>query len=112
VASQRNGTLYTGSTDDILRRAWEHREKRLGGFTAKYDVSMLVWYEEHASRGDAFRRERRIKDWRRVWKLQLIEAENPDWRDLYFDLVGPALPGDAPVTSDVRPMGAGSASGS
>ena len=89
VASQRNGTLYTGSTDDIRKRSYEHREKVRPGFTAKYGVSILVWYEQHESRESAFRRERQIKEWRRVWKLRLIEEDNPTWRDLYEEL-GPA----------------------
>jgi putative endonuclease len=87
VASKRNGTLYTGSTDDIINRVTEHREKVRPGFTAKYGVSMLVWYEAHGSREAAFRRERQIKEWRRVWKLRLIEDHNPTWRDLYGDLL-------------------------
>jgi predicted GIY-YIG superfamily endonuclease len=89
LASQRNGTIYTGSTDDLINRVREHREKLRPGFTAKYDVTTLVWYEWHESRETAFRRERRIKEWRRSWKLQLIEAANPTWRDLYEDLAGP-----------------------
>jgi putative endonuclease len=86
VASKRNGTLYTGSTDSIVRRAYEHREKLRPGFTARYGVSTLVWYEPHDTRDGAFRRERQIKEWRRVWKLRLIEEHNPTWRDLYDDL--------------------------
>ena len=86
LANQRNGTLYTGSTDDIARRAWEHREKALKGFTAKYGVTRLVWYEIHGSRDTAFARERAIKKWNREWKLKLIERLNPSWRDLYEDL--------------------------
>lgn len=86
VASKRNGTLYTGSTDSIARRAYEHREKVRRGFTAKYGVSLLVWYEPHDTREGAFRRERQIKEWRRTWKLRLIEEANPTWRDLYEDL--------------------------
>ena len=86
VASKRNGTLYAGSTDSIVRRAYEHREKLRLGFTAKYGVSLLVWFEAHDTREGAFRRERQIKEWRRVWKLRLIEESNPTWRDLYVDL--------------------------
>jgi predicted GIY-YIG superfamily endonuclease len=87
VASRRNGTLYTGSTDDLAKRIWEHRDKIRPGFTAKYGVSTLVWYEWHETREGAFRRERQIKEWRRVWKLQLIERRNPTWRDLYGEVV-------------------------
>ena len=86
VASQRNGTLYVGSTDDLIRRTEEHRHHALGGFTAKHGCTMLVWYEVHESRDEAFKRERRIKEWRRSWKLMLIEAPNPTWRDLFTEL--------------------------
>ena len=86
LASQRNGTLYTGSTDDLSKRVFDHKEKVRPGFTAKYGVHMLVWFESFEMRESAFRRERQIKEWRRAWKLRLIEASNPDWRDLYDDL--------------------------
>ncbi|SJM60953.1 hypothetical protein FM111_07935 [Brevundimonas diminuta 3F5N] len=82
LAGRRNGTLYTGSTDDLLKRVVEHRETLRGGFTARYDVSRLVWYEHHGTRDEAFRRERQIKEWRREWKLDLIERMNPAWDDL------------------------------
>ena len=83
VASRRNGTLYTGSTDDLLKRVAQHRDKTFAGFTAKYDVHMLVWFEVHETGEAAFRRERQIKKWNRSWKLQLIEKQNPEWRDLF-----------------------------
>ncbi|MEO0879219.1 MAG: GIY-YIG nuclease family protein [Pseudomonadota bacterium] len=86
LASSRNGTLYTGSTDDIRRRVWEHREKIRAGFTAKYQVDKLVWYEAHNSREEARLRENRIKKWNRAWKLRLIEEMNPEWIDLYETL--------------------------
>jgi len=86
MASGRNGTLYTGSTDDLARRAWEHRNGAVPGFTANYGVKLLVWFEAHESREAAFRRERRIKEWKRQWKLELIERSNPGWRDLYETL--------------------------
>jgi putative endonuclease len=82
LASRRNGTLYTGSTDDLARRILLHREKAYPGFTAKYDVQNLVWYETHESREAAFRRERQIKEWKRAWKIEMIERFNPGWRDL------------------------------
>ncbi|MBL0967581.1 MAG: GIY-YIG nuclease family protein [Brevundimonas sp.] len=85
VASQRNGTLYTGSTDSVLSRTRQHREKRFPGFTARYGCSILVWYERHPTRHAAFVRERQIKKWNRVWKLELIERVNPGWRDLFAD---------------------------
>ncbi len=86
VASRRNGTLYTGMTDDLRRRSHEHRTREIRGFTAKHGCTILVWFETHETRGGAFRRERQIKEWKRAWKLELIERENPDWRDLQDDL--------------------------
>ena len=87
LASRRNGTLYIGMTDDIGRRVWEHKEGVRPGFTKKYGVKLLVWSEVHDSRESAFIRERQIKKWNRAWKLKLIEQQNPEWRDLYFELV-------------------------
>ena len=86
VASQRNGTLYIGSTDDLIARISQHKTGAFGGFTARYGVTQLVWFEIHGSRDDAFRRERQLKKWKRRWKLQLIDESNPDWTDL-FDTV-------------------------
>ena len=83
LASKRNGTLYIGMTDDLVRRVWEHRQATVEGFTKTYDVKTLVWFEQHASRESAFARERQMKKWNRAWKLREIERENPDWRDLY-----------------------------
>ena len=85
LASQRNGTLYLGYTDDIFRRVTEHKAKSLGGFTARYGVDRLVWYELHESREGAWTREHQMKKWRRAWKLELIERFNPAWRDLFED---------------------------
>jgi putative endonuclease len=85
LASGRNGTLYTGSTDNLFGRTRDHKAKRFSGFTAKYNVDRLVWFELHGSRDDAWRRERSIKKWNRAWKLALIERSNPDWRDLSDD---------------------------
>lgn len=86
LASRRNGTLYTGSTDDLSRRVWEHKEKIRPGFTSKYGVTMLVWCEAIETREAAMIRERQIKKWERAWKLRLIEDMNPDWNDLYLTL--------------------------
>jgi putative endonuclease len=86
LASGRNGTLYVGVTNDLSRRVWEHREKQLKGFTAKYDVTKLAWYAEHGEIDQAILHEKRLKRWRREWKLRLIEAENPQWLDLYETL--------------------------
>ena len=88
VASRRNGTLYTGSTDNLIKRINEHREKRRDGFTARYGVAVLVWFEVHESRQAAFQRERQIKEWKRHWKLELIERQNPGWVDLFDTLPG------------------------
>lgn len=85
MASGRNGTLYLGVTGNLPRRIYEHREGLLPGFTRKYGVDILVWYEPHGDMGAAIAREKEIKKWRRAWKLALIEAKNPDWRDLYLD---------------------------
>ena len=86
LASQRNGTLYVGSTVDLSRRVWEHKEGALPGFTRDYGVTRLVWYEGFETAIEARHREYAIKKWRRAWKLRLIEEMNPDWRDLYFEL--------------------------
>lgn len=87
LASQRNGTLYTGYTDDLASRVWQHREKvRPDSFTARHDVLKLVWYEAFEERGGAWSRERRIKKWRRAWKIELIERQNPGWHDLYEEI--------------------------
>ena len=86
LASQRNGTLYIGSTDSLVRRVGEHREGLIPGFTSRYRVKCLVWYEAFETRDDAFRRERQMKVWRRAWKIELIEKTNPGWRDLYTEI--------------------------
>ena len=82
VASKRNGTLYIGVTNNLPRRIYEHKNKRIPGFTAKYSLSCLVYYEEFDSITNAIRREKQLKKWNRAWKLQLIERVNPDWIDL------------------------------
>ena len=87
LSSGRNGTLYTGSTEDLINRTAEHRDKLRQGFTARYGVDFLVWYEIHDTRENAFIRERQIKKWNRAWKLELIERTNPSWRDLLEDLL-------------------------
>jgi putative endonuclease len=86
LASQRNGTLYVGATSDLARRVYEHKEGALEGFTKDYGVHNLVFYEFHETMSDALTREKRIKKWRRQWKISLIEQNNPQWRDLYQDL--------------------------
>jgi putative endonuclease len=86
VCDTRHGTLYTGVTSDLARRIWEHRTGAVAGFTRRYGLKHLVWYELHATMEDAIVREKRIKAWNRGWKVKLIERMNPTWRDLYEDL--------------------------
>ena len=87
LASRRNGTLYTGVTSDLVQRVWQHKNDLGQGFTRKYRVHTLVWYEPHATMESAITREKAIKEWKRAWKLELIEAFNPEWRDLYEEIV-------------------------
>ena len=87
MASRPRGTLYVGVTNDIARRAWEHREGVVAGFTKRYRLKTLVYVEEHLSAAEAIRRERRLKHWNRAWKVALIEKTNPGWDDLYATLV-------------------------
>jgi putative endonuclease len=87
LASKRNGTLYIGVTSDLAKRIWEHRNNMVEGFTKRYGVRHLVWYELHESMESAIQREKRLKEWKRVWKLELIERTSPDWRDLYHTIV-------------------------
>ncbi|MFC5423487.1 GIY-YIG nuclease family protein [Bosea eneae] len=83
LASRRDGTLYLGVTRDLARRVHEHKSKILPGFSQKYGVDRLVWYEEYPTAVEAIEREKDIKKWRRQWKVNLIEESNPDWADLY-----------------------------
>jgi putative endonuclease len=87
LASRRNGTLYIGMTDNLARRIWEHQSGAIPGFTKKYGVKTLVWYELHETRESAFQRDRQLKKWNRAWKLELIERSNPNWSDLVADLI-------------------------
>lgn len=87
LASKRNGTLYVGLTSDLRGRVRAHKQKLVQGFTKKYGVDRLVWYETHDSKDEALLREKRIKKWHRAWKLELIEARNPFWEDLYESLI-------------------------
>ncbi len=89
MASQRNGTLYTGVTSDLLNRGLEHRQHRGSAFAAKYGCTCLVWWEQFADMRSAIAREKDIKLWRRAWKIALIEKTNPSWRDLYQDFLLP-----------------------
>ena len=83
LASKQNGTLYVGVTNDLIRRIWEHKHDLVDGFTKKYGVHILVYYEVHTTMTEAIRREKQIKKWYRDWKIRLIEEENPDWQDLW-----------------------------
>ena len=83
LASKRNGTLYTGVTSNLIQRVWQHKHDVIQGFTRKYNVKTLVYYEVHENAESALTREKKIKRWRRSWKLDLIENSNPGWRDLY-----------------------------
>ena len=85
LASGFHGTLYTGVTSDLPGRIWQHREEITKGFTSHYGVKRLVWFEVHETMEGAIRREKSIKRWRRQWKIELIEKENPTWRDLAED---------------------------
>jgi putative endonuclease len=87
LASRRYGTLYTGVTSDLVKRAWQHREKLVDGFTKQYDAGKLVWYEIHEDVLAAITREKQIKKWNRAWKIRLIQEQNPRWDDLYASLV-------------------------
>ncbi|HEX4694000.1 GIY-YIG nuclease family protein [Sphingomonas sp.] len=89
MASRRNGTIYLGSTDDLIRRAWEHREGLVEGFTKRHGCKLLVWYEQHGDLASARLRERRMREWNRAWKLREIEGMNPEWEDLYERIARP-----------------------
>ena len=86
LASKPNGTLYVGVTSNIARRVWEHKNNVIEGFTKKYNIHLLVYYEIHATMPDAILREKQIKHWNRVWKIKLIQQMNSEWRDLYEDI--------------------------
>ncbi|HPG61041.1 MAG TPA: GIY-YIG nuclease family protein [Casimicrobium sp.] len=88
LASQRNGTRYTGVTSDLVKRVYEHKHDLADGFTRRYGVKMLVWYELTTDIGSAIQREKQIKKWNRLWKLRLVDQNNPEWRDLYSHIVG------------------------
>ena len=87
LASQPGGTLYVGVTNDLVRRAYEHRNGIVPGFTKRYDIKRVVYYEPHDSIQAAIQREKNIKHWPREWKIDLIVSLNPNWRDLYDDIV-------------------------
>ena len=83
LASRKDGAIYLGITNDLVRRVYEHRTKAVRGFTSKYNVERLVWFEVYDDPVSAISREKELKKWKREWKIRLIEAQNPDWSDLY-----------------------------
>jgi len=83
LASRKDGAIYIGVTNDIVRRVYDHRTKAVPGFTSKYNITRLVWFEIYDDPISEISREKELKKWRRAWKVQLIEAQNPDWNDLY-----------------------------
>ena len=85
LASECYGTLYVGVTSDLVKRIWQHRQGLADGFTRKYKVKRLVWFETHVDIIEAITREKQLKKWARAWKVALIQENNPDWRDLYDD---------------------------
>lgn len=87
LASKKNGTLYIGVTNDLIKRVWEHKQKLIEGFTKTYAVDKLVYYEATASIESAITREKQLKNWHRQWKINLITGKNPEWRDLYEEII-------------------------
>ena len=87
LASERNGTIYIGVTSDLVKRAWEHKNDTVDGFTKRYGVHRLVYYELHGDMLAAITREKQLKKWNRAWKLELIEEKNPEWKDLWDEIV-------------------------
>jgi putative endonuclease len=86
TANRYRGTIYIGVTSDLWSRIHDHKNKRFGGFTAEYDIVLLVWYEHHSQMDDAIRREKQLKKWNRDWKIRIIEEMNPDWLDLHDEI--------------------------
>ena len=87
LASTRNGTLYIGSTSNLVQRIHQHKTKAVGSFTKRYAVDRLVWFERHECAASMVTRERQLKDWNREWKIRLIETSNPTWKDLYGEIL-------------------------
>ena len=88
LATGKRGTLYIGVTSDLVARTWQHREHVVDGFTKRYKVTMLAWYELHGTMESAIQREKQLKKWNREWKLRLVSESNPEWRDLWNDIIG------------------------
>ena len=87
LASRENGTLYIGITSNLIKRVWEHKNYVVRGFTDKYNVTLLVYYEQFTDVNEAITREKRLKSWNRDWKIELIESKNPKWKDLYEEII-------------------------
>jgi putative endonuclease len=102
MASRRNGTLYIGVTSDLVRQAYEHREGLVGGFTKRYGVRLLVYYEIHEEVGAAIEREKNLKKWNRAWKVRAIEERNPDWIELYPSIASQIVPEAPPSNASAR----------
>ena len=108
LASEHNGTLYIGVTSDLIQRVWQHKESLADGFTKQYGVKMLVWYEQHETMESAIAKEKAMKKWLRKWKLKTIEQTNPDWRDLWPEIIGEAAPAAIPAPDNtIRGQAAG-----
>lgn len=111
LASRRNGTLYVGVTNDLMRRTFEHKNDLIEGFTKKYGVHILVWFEAHDDINTAIAREKRLKRWNRAWKIKLIEERNSGWNDLYDRMMGkialPDLPGSPSPRDAIASLGRG-----
>ena len=86
LTNKTHDVVYIGVTSDLVKRAWQHKNKALGGFTSKYNISKLVYFELYDDAENAIKREKNLKGWKRIWKDELIEKDNPDWRDLYEDI--------------------------
>lgn len=87
LASATRGTLYVGVTSNLVQRVWQHKHAQVAGFTKRYGVHLLVWFESHHTMDSAIKREKAIKEWKRAWKLELVETDNPGWRDMYPDIL-------------------------
>ena len=87
LASERNGTIYVGVSSDLIKRVWQHKNHQAGGFTTRYNIHLLVYFEQHADMLAAITREKQIKKWNRAWKIRLIESLNPEWRDLWNEIL-------------------------
>ena len=87
LASKRNGTLYVGVISDLVQRVWQHKNDLVEGFSKRYGVHTLVWYEECGTMEAAISREKAIKEWKRAWKIRLIEKQNPEWNDIYDEFL-------------------------